>query len=225
MSRTEKKFIQSLMYAKQASSIIEKVLRADDHNGWEGYLVRSLYFDTLSDDDYFDKDNGLETRRKIRLRIYPPNFTTVKLEVKEKNGSSQRKRSLMFEKKDAEALIRLDYSVLLRYESDLALELFRIMSMEHYIPRCMIEYRRLAFSAPANYTRLTFDSNIKASESFFDIFASELPLHPILQQDSMILEVKYNHFLLSYVRDILSGFDKMETSASKYCLARQMIQY
>ena len=37
-----------------------------------------------------------------------------------------------------------------------------------------------------------------------------------------ILEVKYNHFLLTYVRDILRSCNQSELSASKYCMARRI---
>lgn len=44
----------------------------DKHNGAGGYRIRSLYFDTLDDNDYRDKLDGMELRRKIRLRNYDP---------------------------------------------------------------------------------------------------------------------------------------------------------
>ena len=36
----------------------------------------------------------------------------------------------------------------------------------------------------------------------------------------MVLEVKYNGFLLSYIKDMLSGAANGELSVSKYCLSR-----
>ena len=32
--------------------------------------IRSLYFDTINDKDYEEKEDGVRVRRKIRLRIY-----------------------------------------------------------------------------------------------------------------------------------------------------------
>ena len=40
------------------------IMCSDGHNGPEGYRVRSLYFDTVSDGDYQDKMDGLEERRR-----------------------------------------------------------------------------------------------------------------------------------------------------------------
>ena len=36
---------------------------SDPHNGTHGYMIRSLYFDTPFDDDYFEKQAGIELRR------------------------------------------------------------------------------------------------------------------------------------------------------------------
>lgn len=37
---------------------------------------------------------------------------------------------------------------------------------------------------------------------------------------NVVLEVKFDGFLLSYVRSVLNMADKSELSVSKYCLAR-----
>lgn len=36
----------------------------------------------------------------------------------------------------------------------------------------------------------------------------------------LVLEVKYNGFLLSYIKDALNDVERSELSVSKYCLAR-----
>ena len=38
----------------------------------------------------------------------------------------------------------------------------------------------------------------------------------------MVLEVKYNGFLLSYLKDLLDLVARPELSVSKYCLARSV---
>ena len=37
---------------------------------YDGYMIRSLYFDSVNDNDYYDKLGGELARKKIRLRIY-----------------------------------------------------------------------------------------------------------------------------------------------------------
>lgn len=87
----------------------------DSHSSGDGYTIRSLYFDSLEDVDWQEKEDGLELRRKIRLRNYGSQSTFAKLEMKQKQGANQKKRSLLLSKEDAQELISGDYSVLLNY--------------------------------------------------------------------------------------------------------------
>ena len=71
-----------------------------------GYRVRSLYFDKPENGDYNDKIIGTETRRKIRLRIYPPKYSSAMLEIKQKHGNHQKKRSAAVSAPEAEELCK-----------------------------------------------------------------------------------------------------------------------
>ena len=77
--REEKKFLLSYPEYKSKDFYLSRLLHGDLNNGVNGYRVRSLYFDTVYDSDYFEKLNGIENRRKIRLRIYSPYDTKAKL--------------------------------------------------------------------------------------------------------------------------------------------------
>ena len=120
VTREEKKFLISLEEFRSKSHYLDSLLIQDEHNGNDGYIIRSLYFDTVYDDDFFEKLEGVETRRKIRLRIYDPKHDFAMLEMKQKQGASQKKRSLRMTKEDAQALIKGKYEVLLKYEDDFA---------------------------------------------------------------------------------------------------------
>ena len=220
--RKEKKFVISDVVSTNLGNFCSKVLHEDQNNGDRGYIVRSLYFDTVDNRDYEQKMAGEEIRKKIRLRIYNPNDQFAKLEMKQKQNDNQRKRSLTITREHAMRLIDGDYSCLLEYDQKFALELYTTMTMQMYIPRCVIEYNRRAFILEENNTRLTFDSNIRATEANVNIFDEELCLYPIYPMEKTVLEVKYNNFLLSYIKDIINPVDKIETSVSKYCLARSV---
>ena len=49
--------------------------------------------------------DGIGERRKIRLRIYDPGDKNAKLELKEKTGDFQRKRSLTVSREEAEQMM------------------------------------------------------------------------------------------------------------------------
>jgi hypothetical protein len=94
------------------------------------------------------------------------------------------------------------------------------MNMRFYRPKAIVEYNRKAFIAKENNIRVTFDHNIRATESCFDIFSENLNMYPVFSQDGVVLEVKYNGFLLSYIKDMLDRIEKSELSVSKYALSR-----
>lgn len=80
----------------------------------------------------------------------------------------------------------------------------------------------MVFIARENNIRITFDHQIEATEANFDLFDPKLLMHPVMGQGLAVLEVKYNGFLLSYIKDMLNGINKSELSVSKYCIARQI---
>jgi len=43
---------------------------------------------------------------------------------------------------------------------------------------------------------------------------------PVLDRFNGVLEVKYNGFLLSYIKELVNEANRSELSVSKYCLAR-----
>ena len=220
--RQEEKYPLNLQEAIQYSHRFSRLLMPDPYSVNGSYTVRSLYFDTVDDKDFFDKVTEQNLRRKIRLRIYSHDAPAAKLEVKQKNGSYQQKRSLVVSRADALALIDGQYSVLLNYREAFAAELFAIMTSECYRPKSIVEYQRLAFMAQENNIRLTFDSHIRATESSVELFSPNLPLYPVFDADKVIFEVKYDRFLLGYVKEIISRVDRRSISSSKYCLSRSI---
>ena len=220
--RREEKYVlymqEAISYQKQFS----QVLMTDSFSENGSYSVRSLYFDTVDDRDFFDRINEQNQRRKVRLRIYDPKDQTAKLELKQKENIYQKKRSLTISRTHAEALIRGEFSVLLTYSEPFAMEMYFIMSSEGYRPKTIIEYQRRAFMAKENNIRLTFDSNVCATESCFDLFSENLILNPVFDQTKTIFEVKYDRFMLGYISEIISAVNRRKISSSKYCMGRKI---
>lgn len=218
--RTEKKYLLNPAEFAHLSRVLGSCLAEDVHNQDGGYGVRSLYFDTPDDTDYWDKVDGYEMRRKLRLRIYSPAASFAKLEIKEKQGDLQRKRSLLLTRDEAIRVSRGDYSPLLWKNTEFSLELYSRMTEKLYRPKCIVEYDRKAFFIAENDIRITLDSALRASFSDLELFHPEPMLVPVGALGATVLEVKYNRFLLSYVKDIASLSSRTQTSVSKYCQAR-----
>ena len=219
--REEKKYLISVEDFLRLSHKLEQVMIQDAHNGVHGYAIRSLYFDTVYDQDFFEKMAGTELRRKMRLRVYDPSDDYAMLEMKQKQGANQLKRSLRVTREEAAAMSRGDYSPLLHYREPFAAECYGMLNARCYRPVTIVEYRRKAFIAKENRIRVTFDSQIAATESNFDLFSPRLNMNPVLDPFDVVLEVKYNGFLLEYIRRLINGADRSEISVSKYVLARQ----
>jgi len=203
--RQEKKYIISLDRYHYLARQFSRTLTEDAHSSGDGYLVRSLYFDDIDDNDYEEKINGVEVRRKIRLRNYGPTSATAKLELKQKQGQWQKKRSLTLAKEKASRIIAGDYSALLTCKSDFADECFGIMGMRTYRPKAVVSYTRKVFVAKENKIRITFDHNIRGTEANFDIFSNTLVENPIFDPYWVVVEIKYNNLLLSYIKDVIQA--------------------
>lgn len=218
--RFERKFLLPLEEYHRLRGRLDALLDRDAHTGRDGYAIRSLYFDTLCDGDYFEKEDGVQLRRKLRLRIYDPASEFAFLEMKQKEGEYQLKRSLRLSRAAAQSLAWGIYTPLLDVRDDFADECYALLSMRGYRPKAVIEYRREAYTAPENNTRITFDREIRATESCMDLFHPALPLYPVMDGGQVILEVKYNGFLLEYLRELVGACERAQTSASKYCMGR-----
>jgi len=218
--RQEKKYLINIEQYYNISRRFSKLFMEDEHSSGDGYLVRSLYFDTIDDKDFEEKIDGVDLRRKIRLRNYGTDPQYAKLEMKQKQGMMQKKRSLALNKEQSRRLINGDYSVLLEFNSGFAGECFWLMHMQCYRPKAVVAYTRKVFVADENEIRITFDHHIKGSESSFDIFSEDLVENMIFDPSLVVMEVKFNGFLLSYIKDAINEINASELAVSKYCLGR-----
>ena len=205
--RQEKKFLIDLTAAAQLQARLRHVLKEDAHGGPRGYRLRSLYFDTVHDRDYVEKLFGTNPRRKVRLRTYDPTSDFALLECEQKDGDNQVKRSLPCNREEAERLIAGDARWMLARPEPFAQEMYALMATGLYRPKAIIEYRRRAFVGRENRTRITFDSEVRTTETSMRLFDERLCLHPVLDPFNVILEVKYNGFLMSYVKDQINSVE------------------
>lgn len=220
VSRRELKYSISEFEAARIRRLLKYLTPPDPHNGIGGYLVRSLYFDSIFDNDFEEKVDGVDHRRKIRLRIYSPDDRTAKLELKQKYGSLQRKRSVTVTREEAQTMISGSYEFLRKHPEPLAEALYMMLMTGCYIPRCIVEYDREAYCRDVNDTRITFDSRLRASEANLNLFDTALITYPVLTPGQITMEVKFNRFLMSDIKDAVTIADRLSVSNSKYCAAR-----
>lgn len=224
VNRRELKYPIGEMDYYKVNELFKEVLTPDPNNKSYGYRIRSLYFDSLNNDDYYAKVNGEEIRKKIRLRIYDTKTDEVKLEIKRKINVSQRKETTTISREDAIALINKDYSVLLKYKNDTAKSAYNIMTIGQYRPVVLVDYNRRAYIHSENNIRVTLDSDIKSNEFDFDMFNEDILMTPIVDYYNAVLEVKFDGELFCWISQALAGLDTTNRSLSKYCSSRQFFE-
>ena len=224
VSRRELKYLMNYEDSIRLQSELESLLKLDKHSQNGYYKVRSLYFDSWNNKDFVQKLDGVERRRKIRLRIYDVQQNNAKFEIKEKYGAYQKKDSLIVDRTDAQKYMKGEYGGLLDHDEETAMKLYSLLTLGAYRPAAIVEYERRAYTYSEFNTRITFDRNVRTSETFFDLYSSDIPFVPVYM-DQVILEVKYNGILLESVKSILGKYNLTNVSVSKYGMGRPLMEH
>ena len=96
--RKEQKYIIKEETYLRIQSLLEAVMKPDKFGVDGNYMVRSQYYDSMTNADLKDNLDGVLEKRKIRVRIYSPEALSAKLEYKCKNGSDGVKYSITLTK-------------------------------------------------------------------------------------------------------------------------------
>lgn len=219
--RNELKYYINFRDYKYLINSLDKFMYKDKNGDKNNeYFIRSLYFDSILNGDFHDKIIGVMDRKKIRLRIYDFNQKKVKLEIKNKYSSYMLKETASISRDDCIELINGNTEVLLKYNDEVLRKAYYFMIKDYYKPAVIVDYEREAYTYPIQNIRITFDKNIRASIGDFDIFKHDINTASVFNEPTMILEVKYNRFLPSFIKDILSSVGASSSSISKYCKGR-----
>ena len=219
--RKEMKYIISRETALEIQKSLEGVLHQDIHSGGNGeYTIRSQYYDSFLDRDLQDNLDGLLEKRKIRIRVYDLNGDFAKLEYKCKSGSDGIKKVIPIKRSQAEAMEKGDFSFLAETNRELDLFLYQKMIQYVYRPKSIIEYERRAYTYPVSDTRITFDKDVRAATTPMGIFSKDLSFIPLMNGDFIVMEVKYNDFLIEPIKKLIKKHGLLETANSKYSQSR-----
>ena len=187
-----------------------------------GYRVRSLYFDSIDDECLYQKQSGILNRKKFRLRTYGDDASsTVKFEVKHKNGQLVKKDSVNIKKTDAVEICNGNYRPLLDYQNPVLDSIYATFMTRAYKPKVIVEYQRVAFMLPMCNIRLTFDKRLRSNINHLNLFSSVQDTMPVIIEGKQILEVKFDQFLPDHIKKVVSGVNAERMAISKYTLARR----
>ena len=189
-------------------------------NGGE-YFIRSLYFDDRDDSAFREKLSGIDERDKFRIRIYDMRDDVIKLECKHKSNGYIKKQSIGLSRKEYEKLISGDRLFLLNRPEPFARRMYLEFAQRALKPAVIVDYTREAFVFPMEDVRVTFDKNVRTGLRSVDMFNAGIPTYPVIDDYGMVLEIKFNRFLPTYIRSLLQLEASQRSAISKYVLCRR----
>lgn len=219
--RHEEKFICSQRQLELAHQRLKAVLPYDRHQEGEDYMIRSLYLDTADDRLYRESVDGVDRRRKYRIRFYNMCTDRFRLERKDTVGRMKQKYSATVAVDDVEGFVaggRLPES-----GNDLIREVNTMMMAEGLHPIAIVQYRRTAFTYPVGNVRITIDRDISCTWRTDDFLDPHALVFPVMPEGKHILEVKYDGILPGFIASVLDTGNLTQVSFSKYAYARSVI--
>lgn len=201
---------------------LQRVIGADEHmTDEEGYVVSSLYFDDCHHSAQKDKIAGTRFRKKFRIRSYGYDSRLIRVECKEKYDEYISKTSAKIALEEYRWILCGDYGWLLLREEPVLKELFCYNRTKRLRPAVVVEYRREAYVSSAGNVRITFDKEIAASTGTLDLFSSGYHTAQVLPEGIMVLEVKYDDYIPSYILSVLQTAMTNRCAISKYVMCRE----
>ncbi len=225
--RNELKFELSDYDLTRIKMRLTPLMYPDIHQGPEGYLVKSLYFDDLYDSCASEKENGIHRWEKYRIRQYGNSLDFIRLEKKIKCGNMSQKMSRLITLHDYNTLLSDDadamYDLLFQNKDNLLGELAYKIRYKKFSPKCIVQYERYGLVENNGNVRITFDRNITGSRQITGFFDSDSFMIPLMPQGHHILEIKYDELLPQYILQTLDLGNLRKQSYSKYYQTRAAI--
>ncbi len=226
--RYEFKYLLSRNIMQEIEAEVQNFMRYDGHVDPvldNQYLVRSLYFETPSAENFHEKIDGIKTRRKYRLRTYSRvhnSDTPIFLEVKGRHNERTYKQRVELDISDLDIIYNMEnitdlidiYSGISLIES-FVFDVYRC----RLSPAVLIDYnRRPNVSDYDMYFRVTFDQKVDAVSSVA-LFPSDInSKFRSCVAGYSILEVKFNRRIPAWFHRIIQAHEMRRRSISKFVL-------
>lgn len=185
------------------------------------YNIRSLYFDDCYNKSLFEKLSGLKEREKFRIRIYNKEDKLIKLERKEKINDLTYKEQVEISRKDYENILKGNIAFLKNSNSNLLKYFYTQIVSRHLKPVVIVDYNREPYMLKFKNIRITFDKELKTGLTSTNIFDKNLVLLNVLESPLIILEIKYDDFLPSHIKNLMQISVSKKVSISKYTICRK----
>lgn len=220
--RHEEKYICSDRQLRLIEERIRTVMPRDAHQSGEDYGIRSLYFDTADDRFYHEGVNGVDNRRKYRIRFYNMNCEAFRMERKDTVRQLKQKYSAKVGREYVDDVIEGRCA---EYDGtdDLLREVYSMECSDGLHPVAVIGYRRSAYTYPVGNVRITFDRDIACTGRTEDMLDPYAVMYPVMPAGRHILEVKYDGILPGFIASVIDTGSLERVSFSKYVYSRDVI--
>ena len=198
---------------------LSAVAAVDSHAVKDGcYRIRSLYFDDLRDTALWEKLDGVNERRKFRIRYYNEDLSYIMLECKMKRDNVGCKLQERLTEEETRRIMAGDVAWMAASGRPLLVTLYVEMKTRGLRPKCVVEYMRVPFVYAPGNVRVTIDWNIRTGppDQFLDPLGLTLPV----EGNPMLLEVKWDEYLPTVIRRATALKGRGPTAFSKYAACR-----
>lgn len=195
------------------------IAQIDTHADQGAYQIRSLYFDNSMDQVLREKIDGVNRREKFRIRYYNGDTSFIRLEKKSKINGLCSKQSAALSEQEVQQLLQKEDTWMVSHPQNLVKELYWNIKTKKMEPKIIVDYIREPFVYTPGNVRVTLDYDLRTSfqtDRFLDSDCVTIPI----SMTYAILEVKWDEFLPSIIRDAVQLKDRRTTAFSKYAACR-----
>ncbi len=182
------------------------------------YLVRSLYFDDPWDTALHEKLDGVNQRKKYRIRYYNDDFSYIVLECKIKRDGVGVKPQEVLSLEETRRILSGDIAWMAESGRPLLTVLYVDMKLRCLRPKVVVEYKRVPYVYAPGNVRVTIDWNIRTAKP--DQFLEPQGLTLPIEEDVILLEVKWDEYLPSIIRQAVALKSRQGSAFSKYAACR-----
>ena len=169
----------------------------------------------------YEKQAGILSRKKFRIRIYNFKDDVIKLEIKSRNGQFITKESSSLTLNQYNAIRNGDYNFLGESRDPVFNEFYYQITNNRLMPDVIVDYVREAYISDINNIRITFDKNLRTGLADTSLFDPSLVTVDVIEKPLHVLEIKYDNFLPSHLMNILQIASNQRYAISKFVVCKK----
>lgn len=222
--RNEIKFVINKDSAEILKQKLSLLMNIDSNSYTEdnSYFIRSLYFDDLYSNAYYEKMDGVEYRKKYRIRLYNNDTNFIRLECKHKHENKTSKDQILIDKDICDKIINGNVEDIDINKDNLLTKFIMDYRLRSLRPSIIVDYKRLAYTYPVSDVRVTFDSKIRSGRYNYNLYDEDLDTYKVIDDNEVVLEVKFNEILPEQIAIVLSTIPMIRQAFSKFAVCRSI---